>query len=65
MALSFQSDGSGLSLLNTAELLEDLGVQWSRKAIHDWIQKADLQPESGNTPNQISVDETVIHINDQ
>jgi transposase-like protein len=42
-----------------------LGVQGSRKAAHDWVQKADLQPTSGKAPNQVSVDETVIRINDQ
>jgi putative transposase len=29
------------------------------------VQKADLQPVSGNAPNQIAVNETVIRINDQ
>jgi len=65
MALGIQSHVAGLSLSNTVELLEDLGVHRSRKAIHDWVQKADLQPESGKAPNQIALDETVIRINDQ
>jgi putative transposase len=65
MALGIQSHVAGLSLSNTVELLEDLGVQRSRKAVHDWVQKADLQPDSGKSPNQIALDETVIRINDQ
>jgi putative transposase len=65
MALGIQSHVAGLSLSNTVELLESLGVQRSRKAIHDWVQKANLQPESGKSPNQIALDETVIRINDQ
>ncbi|WP_423998662.1 IS6 family transposase [Haloarcula salina] len=65
MALGIQSHVAGLSLSNTVELLEDLGVNRSRKAIHDWVQKADLQPKSGKSPNQIALDETVIRINDQ
>jgi putative transposase len=65
MALGIQSHVAGLSLSNTVELLDCLGVQRSRKAIHDWVQKADLQPESGKSPNQIALDETVIRINDQ
>ncbi|MDS0223452.1 IS6 family transposase [Haloarcula sp. S1AR25-5A] len=65
MALGIQSHVAGLSLSNTVELLDSLGVQRSRKAIHDWVQKADLQPESGRSPNQIALDETVIRINDQ
>ena len=65
MAFGIQAHVAGLSLSNTVELLEDLGVQRSRKAIHDWVQKADLQPESGRSPNQVALDETVIRINDQ
>jgi len=60
MALGIQAHVAGLSLSNTVELLDSLGVQRSRKAIHDWVEKADLQPESGKSPNQIAVDETVI-----
>jgi len=63
--MGIQSHVAGLSLSNTVELLDCLGVQRSRKAIHDWAQKADLQPESGKSPNQIALDETVIRINDQ
>jgi putative transposase len=65
MALGIQSHVAGLSLSNTVELLDALGVQRSRKAIHDWVQKADLQHESGKSPNQVALDETVIRINDQ
>ncbi|WP_058994972.1 IS6 family transposase [Haloarcula sp. CBA1127] len=65
MALGIQSHVAGLSLSNTVELLDSLGVQRSRKAIHDWVQKADLQPESGKSPNQVALDETVIRINNQ
>ncbi len=64
-ALGNQAHVAGISLSNTVELLEDLGVQRSREAVHDWVQKADLQPESGKSPNQIALDETVIRINDQ
>jgi len=65
MALGLQSHVVGLSLSNTVEFLDSLGVQRPRKAIYDWVQKADLQPESGKSPNQIVLDETVIGINDQ
>jgi len=65
MALGIQSHLAGLSLSNTVELLDSMGDQWSRKAIHDWVQKADLQPEPGKSPNQIALDETVIRINGQ
>jgi len=65
MKLGIQMHVAGLSLSNTISILDKLGVQRSRKAIHDWVQKADLQPVSGKSPNQIAVDETVIRINDQ
>ena len=60
MAVGIQSHVAGLSLSNTVEVLETLGVQRSQKAVHEWGQKADLQPESGRSPNQIALDETVI-----
>ena len=65
MELGIRLHLSGLSLSNTISELEKFGVQSSRKAVHDWVQKADLQPVSGKTPNQIALNETVIRINDQ
>jgi len=56
---------AGLSLSNTKQYLEKLGVQRSRTAIHDWVQKADLQPTGDDAVNQIAVDETVIQINNE
>ena len=65
MELGIRLHLAGLSLSNTISELEKFGVQRSRKAVHDWVQKADLQPVSGKAPNQITLDETVIRINDQ
>ncbi len=65
MKLSIQLQLAGLSLSNTVSILEELGVERSRKAIHDWVQKADLQPAEDRSPNHVAVDETVIRINDQ
>ncbi|WP_049986427.1 IS6 family transposase [Halobellus rufus] len=65
MKLGIQLQLAGLSLSNTVSILEELGVKRSRKAIHDWVQKADLQPTEGRSPNHVAVDETVIRINDQ
>jgi len=56
---------AGLSLSNTKQQLERLGVQRSRTAIHNWVQKADLQPAVESTPNHVALDETVIRVNDQ
>jgi putative transposase len=56
---------AGLSLSNTKQYLERLGVNRSRTAIHNWVQKADLQPTSDAAPDHIAVDETVIQVNDE
>lgn len=56
---------AGLSLSNAKQHLDRLGVERSRTAIHNWAQKADLQPDSDADPNQIVVDETVIRVNGQ
>ena len=54
---------AGLSLSNTVVLLEDLGVDRSRTAVHDWVQKADLQPSGGSSPDRVAVDQKAIRIN--
>jgi putative transposase len=51
---------AGLSLSNTVVLLEELGVERSRIAIHDWVQKADLQPRDGSGPDRVAVDQKAI-----
>jgi putative transposase len=42
-----------------------VGVERSRKAIHDWYKKAESQHTDGQNPNHVAIDETVIRINDQ
>jgi len=54
----------GLSLSNTVILLEDLGVKRSRTAVHNWVQKAELQPAGGARPDRVAVDQKAIRIND-
>ena len=54
---------AGLSLSNTKREREKLDVERSRTAIHNWVQKAGLQPTSDTVPNQIAMDETVIRVN--
>jgi transposase-like protein len=56
---------AGLSLSNTKQLLDRLGVERGRTAIHNWVQKADVQPSSDTKSNRIAVDETVIQVNDE
>ncbi|UHH24003.1 IS6 family transposase [Halobacterium noricense] len=65
MRLGIRLHLAGLSLSNTVKELEKFGVQRSRKAVHDWVQKADLQPVSDTSPDQIAVDETVIRLNNE
>jgi putative transposase len=54
-----------LSLSNTVILLEELGVDRSRAAVHNWVQKADLQPADGGNPDRVAVDQKAIRINDE
>jgi putative transposase len=56
---------AGLSLSNTVILLDELGVERSRTAVHNWVQKADLQPAAGASPDRVAVDQKTIQINDQ
>jgi len=65
MQLSIRLHLSGLSLSNTIQELEKFGVERSRKAVHDWVQKAGLQPANDANPDHIALDETVIRINGQ
>ena len=65
MKLSIQLHLAGLSLSNTVSFLEVFGVERVRSTVHNWVHKADLQPESGRSPNHVAVDETVIRLNDE
>jgi putative transposase len=55
----------GLSLSNTISELERFGVDRSRSTVHNWVQKAGLQPDEGRCPDHVAVDDTVIQIDDQ
>ena len=56
---------AGLLLSNTKQYLEKFGVERSQTAIHNWVQKAELQPTSDAAPDHIAVDEMVIQVNDK
>jgi putative transposase len=56
---------AGLSLSNTVTERERHGVERSRSTVHNWVQKAGLQPDAGRCPDHVALDETVIQINDQ
>lgn len=63
MKLGIQMHLAGLSLSNTVSVLESLGVERVRSTVHNWVHKADLQPDDDMTPNQVAVDETMIRLN--
>jgi len=65
MKLSIQLHLAGLSLSNTVSFLEVFGVDRARSTVHNWVHKADLQPEDGQSPDHVAVDETVIRLNDE
>ena len=65
MKLSIQLHLAGLSLSNTVSVLKIFGVERARSTVHNWVHKADLQPESGRCPDHAAVDETVIQLNDE
>ncbi len=63
MKLGIQLHLDGLSLSNTVSILEIFGVERARSTVHNWVHKADLQPESGRCPDHVAVDEIVIQLN--
>ena len=65
MKLSIQLHLAGLSLSNTVSILDLFGVSRARSTVHNWVHKADLQPESGRNPDHVAVDETVIQLNNK
>ena len=56
---------AGMSLRDASQFLEELGVQRSHVAIHDWVHKAELQPLSTVTADQLAVDEKMIRLHGQ
>ncbi|AUX09883.1 transposase [Halalkaliarchaeum desulfuricum] len=56
---------AGISLRDASQYLDELGVQRSHVAIHEWVHKADLQPISTVTADQLAVDEKMIRLHGQ
>ncbi|AGB40036.1 IS6 family transposase [Natronococcus occultus] len=63
MKLGIRLHLAGLSLSDTVRGLEEFGVGRSRKAVHDWVDKADLQPTNGASPDHVALDQTVVRLN--
>jgi hypothetical protein len=64
MKLGIRLHLAGLSLSDARRILELVGVDRCRSTIHTWVQKAHLQPTAGAVPDHVSIDETVIQLND-
>jgi putative transposase len=54
MTLGIRLHLAGLSLSNTVAEFERFGVDRSRSTVHNWVQKAGLQPNEGRCPDHIS-----------
>jgi len=65
MKLGIHLHAAGLSLSDTISILDKFGVDRCRTTVHNWVQKAGLQPTDGKNPGRVPVDETVIHLNNQ
>jgi transposase-like protein len=61
----FDADLAVLSISNTVSILELFGVDRVKSTVHNWVHKAELQPEDGHSPDHVAVDETVIRLNDE
>ena len=52
-----------MSLREASQHIETLGVDRSHVAIHEWVHKAELQPISTVTADQVVIDEKMIRVN--
>ena len=48
MKLSIHLRAAGLSLSDTVSVIDIFGVDRARSTVHNWVRKADLEPEGGN-----------------
>jgi len=65
MKLGIQLHLAGLSLSNTVSVLDTFGVNRARSTVHNWVHKAELQPEEDQNQTHVAVDETVVQLNDE
>lgn len=65
MRLSIHLHFTDFSLSDTIRVLEIFGVSRVRSTVHNWVQKAELQPEGGKSPDHVTLDETVIPFTDE
>lgn len=65
MNLSIQLHLAELSLPNTVSILYKFDAEPARSTVHNWIHKADLQPENECSSDHVAADETVIRTDDK
>ena len=65
MKLGIQLHLIDLSFSNTVSIFEIFDVSRVRSTVHNWIHKAELQPEASRSPGHVAVDETVIQLNNE
>ena len=63
MELAIHLHLGGLSLSDTVSVIDNWGVSLTRSTVHNWVQKADLEPHGGRDPEKIALDETVVMVN--
>jgi len=56
---------AGMSLREVSSFLESFGINRSHVANHNWVHKADLQPLSTVSTDQLAVDEKMIRLHGQ
>jgi hypothetical protein len=56
---------TGMSLREVSKFLEQYGIKRSHVAIHNWVNKADLQPISTVSEDQLAVDEKMSRLHGQ
>ncbi|MCD2203658.1 IS6 family transposase [Halobacterium sp. KA-6] len=65
MKLGIDLHAADLSLSYTISILDKFGVNRARSTVHNWVQKAGLQPTDGKNSDHVAIDETVFKLNDQ
>jgi len=64
MQLGIRLHPAFLSLSDTICVPDTFGVKHARSTVHNRVQKADLQPASGASPDHVAVGDIVIQLND-
>ncbi len=65
MHLGIQHHLHKLPYLYTVYTLERFDVEQIRSTVHNGVQKIGLQPSIGNSPDHVTIDETMIELTDQ